>query len=35
MKAARERSGPSLHRLVSKVPEQHQGRGPKAPEGLD
>jgi hypothetical protein len=30
MKAVRERPG-----LVGQVPEQRQGRGPKAPEGLD
>jgi hypothetical protein len=33
MKAARER--PGLHGLVGQVPEQRQGRGPKAPEGLN
>jgi hypothetical protein len=36
MKTARKRCRPaSLHRLVSQVPEQCQGRGPKAPDGLD
>jgi hypothetical protein len=32
MKAARPAS---LHGLVGQVPEQRQGRGPKAPEELD
>jgi hypothetical protein len=31
----REARPASLHHLVSQVPKQHQGRGPKAPEGLD
>jgi hypothetical protein len=31
----REAGPASLHGLVGQVPEQRQGRGPKAPEGLD
>jgi hypothetical protein len=31
----REARPASVHRLVSQVPEQCQGRGPKAPEGLE
>jgi hypothetical protein len=31
----REARPASLHRLVIQVPEQRQGRGPKAPEGLE
>jgi hypothetical protein len=34
MKAARERPASLLY-LVGQVPEQRQGRGPKALEGLD
>jgi hypothetical protein len=31
----REARPASLHGLVGQVPEQRQGRGPKAPEGID
>jgi hypothetical protein len=40
-KRPRDEGGPrearpaSLHGLAGQVPEQRQGRGPKAPEGLD